>query len=80
MFDSSGTLKKTGSMQSGASSSGGYIPGLPTVPNSQDRTTSYSSNSKMRSGRDLGIGHVEVIIGMDETSITEPKKRRITSG
>ena len=74
-----GTLKKTGSLQSGTSSSGGYIPGLPTVPTSQDGITSYSSDSKSRSGRDLGIGHVEVIIGVDATSITEPKKLRIIS-
>ena len=75
-----GTLKKTGSQQSGMSSSGGYIPGLPTVPSSQGKPTSYRSDSKTRSGRDLGIGPVEVIIGMDETStITEPKKRRIKS-
>ena len=74
-----GTLKKTGSLQSGTSPSGGYIPGLPTVPTSQNGKTSHSSDSKSRSGRDLDIGHVEVIIGMDETSINDPKKRKIKS-
>ena len=74
-----GTLKKTASLQSGASSSGGYIPGLPTVPSSQGAPTSYRSDSKIRGGRGLDIGRVEVIIGIDETSITEPKKRKIIS-
>ena len=60
-------------------SSGGYIPGLPTVPSSQGAPTSYRSDSKIRGGRDLDIGRVEVTIGIDETSITEPKKRKIKS-
>ena len=63
-----GTLKKTASLQSGASSSGGYIPGLPTVPSSQDASTAYHTGSKTQNGKDLGIGRVEVIIGMNETS------------
>ena len=74
-----GTLKKTASLQSGASSSGGYIPGLPTVPSSQGAPTWYRSDTKIRGGRDLDIGRVEVIIGIDETSINEPKKRKIIS-
>ena len=74
-----GTLKKTSSLQSGANSSGGYIPGLPTVPSYQGTPTSFRSDSKTLGGRDLGIGRIEVIIGMDETSITEPKKRKIKS-
>ena len=74
-----GTLKKTASLQSGASSSSGYIPGLPTVPSSQGASKSYRSDSKIRGDRGLDIGRVEVIIGIDETSITEPKKRKIKS-
>ena len=76
-----GTLKKTASPQSGSGSSENplYYLGLPTTPGSKGPSSKYGSGSKTLSGRDLDIGRLEVIIGMDETSITEPKKRKIKS-
>ena len=76
-----GTLKKTASPQSGSGSSENplYYLGLPTTPGSKGPSSKYGSGSKTLSGRDLDIGRLEVIIGMDETSITEPKKRKIIS-
>lgn len=69
-----GTLKKTASPQSGSGSSENplYYLGLPTAPG-------YGSVSKTLGGKDLDIGRLEVIIGMDETSINDPKKRKIIS-
>jgi len=74
-----GTLKKTATPQSGLNSQGTYIPGLPTVPSSQGNAPSYSSDSKLSSQRDLHIGRVEVIVGMDETSIAGSVKQEIKS-
>ena len=76
-----GTLKKTASPQSGSESSENplYYLGLPTTPESKGPASKYGSGAKTLGGRDLDIGRVEVIIGMDETSITEPKKRKIKS-
>ena len=74
-----GTLKKTASPQSGSSPSSGYIPGLPTVPSNQGGIKSYNSSYKTRSGSDLEIGRVEVIIGMNEISITPAVKPQIES-
>ena len=76
-----GTLKKTASPQSGSGSSENplYYLGLPTTPGSKGSSSKYYSDSKTLSGRDLDIGRVEVIIGIDETSINEPKKRKITN-
>jgi len=65
-----GTLKKTAAPQSGIGSSGGYIPGLPTVPSTQGTQPAYGSASQNRNENALEIGRVEVTIGMDETSIT----------
>ena len=74
-----GTLKKSAAPQSGVSSTGGYIPGLPTVPLTQGSPSSYGSSSQNRSENDLDIGRVEVTIGMDETSITGSIKQEIKS-
>ena len=74
-----GTLKKAGTPQSGASSTGGYIPGLPTVPLIRGTQPSYGTSSQNRSDNDLDIGRVEVTIGMDETSITGSVKQEIKS-
>lgn len=76
-----GALKKTASPQSGSGSSENplYYLGLPTTPESKDPARKYGSGSKTLGGRDLGIGRIEVIIGVDETSITEPKKQTIRS-
>ena len=74
-----GTLKKAASPQSGSSPSSGYIPGLPTVPSNQGGIKSYNSSYKTRSGSDLEIGRVEVIIGMNEISITPAVKPQIES-
>ena len=65
-----GTLKKTAALQSGTSSSGEFIPGIPTVPSIRGTQPSYGSASQTRGENDLEIGRVEVTIGMDETSIT----------
>ena len=65
-----GTLKMTAVPQSGIGSSGGYIPGLPTVPSTQGTQPAYGSASQNRNENALEIGRVEVTIGMDETSIT----------
>jgi len=74
-----GTLKKTASPQSGSGSSENplYYLGLPTAPGSKGSSSKYGSGSKTLGGSNLDIGRVEVIIGIDETSITEPKKRKI---
>ncbi|MBC8256645.1 MAG: hypothetical protein H8E85_04975 [Candidatus Marinimicrobia bacterium] len=74
-----GTLKKTATPQTGVSSTGGYIPGLPTVPSTQGSPPSYGSNTQKGSGNDLDIGRVDVTIGMDETSITGSVKQEIKS-
>ena len=74
-----GTLKKAASSQLESGSSGGYIPGLPTVPTNQDVPKSYNSASKTRSDSDFEIGRVEVTIGMDETSITGSVNQEIKS-
>ena len=74
-----GTLKKTASPQSGSGSSENplYYLGLPTAPGSKGSSSKYGSDSKILGGSNLNIGRVEVIIGIDETSINEPKKRKI---
>ena len=76
-----GTLKKTASPQSGSRSSENplYYLGIPSSPESKSSSGKYGSGSKTLGGDDLGIGRIEVIIGMDETSITEPKKQKIKS-
>jgi hypothetical protein len=74
-----GTLKKTAALQSGTNSTGGYIPGLPTVPSTRGTQPSYGTSSQNRSDNDLDIGRVEVTIGMDETSITGSVKQEIKS-
>ena len=61
-----GTLKKTAGLQSATNTQGTYIPGLPTVPSSQDRI--HDHRSKNSSGNGLEIGRVDVIIGMNETT------------
>ena len=65
-----GTLKKAAALQSGTSSSGEFIPGIPTVPSIRGTRSSWGSASQTRGGNDLEIGRVEVNIGMDKTSIT----------
>ena len=74
-----GTLKKTSKSQSGVSSTGGYIPGLPTVPSNRGTQPLYGSASQTRGEIDLGIGRVEVTIVMDETSITPSVNQEIKS-
>ena len=74
-----GTLEKTSSPQSATNSSGTYIPGLPTVPSNQGVTPSYNSGSKTHPESDVEIGRVEVIVGMNETSINGSIKQEIRS-
>ncbi|SVD56343.1 uncharacterized protein METZ01_LOCUS409197, partial [marine metagenome] len=75
-----GTLKKTATPQSGLNSQGTYIPGLPTVPSNQSSTPLYnSSDPKISSINELHIGRVEVIVGMNETSINGSVKQEIKS-
>jgi len=74
-----GTLKKAAALQSGTSSSGEFIPGIPTVPSIRGTRSSWGSASQTRGGNDLEIGRVEVTIGMDKTSITIPLKQEIKS-
>ena len=64
-----GTLKKTTAPQSGTNTQGTYIPGLPTVPSSRDRIALYGSDSKKSSDSGLEVGRVDVIVGMNETSL-----------
>ena len=65
-----GTLKKTAALQSGTSSSGEFFPGIPTVPSIRGTQPSYGSSSQSRSDNDLDIGRIEVIIELDEASIS----------
>ena len=74
-----GTLKKTAAPQSGIGSSGGYIPGLPTVPSTQGTQPAYGSASQNRNENALEIGRVEVTIRMDETSNFVSVKQEIIS-
>ena len=74
-----GTLKNSAALQSGTSPSVGYIPGLPTLPSNQGSQLSNNIRNQNRSGNDLDIGRVDVIIGMDETSITGSIKQEIKS-
>ena len=74
-----GTLKKTSAPQSGVGSSGGYIPGLPTVPSTQGTQPAYGSASQNRNENALEIGRVEVTIRMDETSNFVSVKQEIIS-
>ena len=61
-----GTLKKSSTPQSGVSPTGGYIPGLPTVPSTGGtQQPSYGATSQTQSGNELNIGMVYVTIRMD---------------
>ena len=72
-----GTLKKTSVPQSGSNSASGYIPGLPTVPSNQSGPKSNNLGSKGPNESDLEIGRVDILIGMNETSITPSVKPNI---
>lgn len=74
-----GIMKKSSTPQSGVSSTGGYIPGLPTVPSTRRTQQPYGEDSQYRGGNDLEIGRVEVTIGLDETSSTGSIKQEIKS-
>ena len=76
-----GTLKKTASPQSGSGLPNDplYYLGLPTAPESKGLSNIQNLGSKKSSGSDFDIGRVEVIIGMDETSLTPSIKPEITS-
>ena len=74
-----GTLKKSATPQSGTGPSVGYIPGLPTVPSSQGSRPSNNIRNQSRSGNNLDIGRVEVIIELDETSISGSVKQQMKS-
>ena len=74
-----GTLKKTAALQSGASSSGEFFPGIPTVPSIRGTQPSYGSSSQSRSDNDLDIGRIEVIIELDEASISVSVKQQMKS-
>jgi len=52
---------------------------LPTVPSTQGTQPSYDTSSQNRSKNDLGIGRVEVTIGIDETSGAVLVKQEIKS-
>lgn len=72
-----GVLKKNTDMNSGNNINGTYIPGLPTVPSTQNKNTKFTRQGNSTS--DLNIGRVDVIIGMDESSITPSIKPQIIS-
>ena len=74
-----GTLKKTATPQSGTSSSGEFFPGIPTVPSIRGTQPSYGSSSQSRSDNDLDIGRIEVIIELDEASISVSVKQQMKS-
>ena len=74
-----GTLKKTAALQSGTSSSGEFFPGIPTVPSIRGTQPSYGSSSQSRSDNDLDIGRIEVIIELDEASISVSVKQQMKS-
>ena len=74
-----GTLKKSATPQSGTGPSVGYIPGLPTVPSTQGTQPAYGSASQSRNENALEIGRVEVIIELDEASISGSVNQQIKS-
>jgi len=74
-----GTLNKTAALQSGTSSSGEFIPGIPTIPSIRGTQSPYGSASQTRGENDLEIGRVEVIIEFDETSISGSVKQQMKS-
>ena len=76
-----GTLKKADENKADANSSIGYIPGLPTVPSSQNTqlNPNLSKNSKNIPQNSLEIGRVDVTIGMDDNSINGAIKQEIKS-
>ena len=75
-----GTLKQTPNLQSSNNQST-YIPGLPTVPstNTSAQKPFLSNNSKSTNNKNLNIGRVDVIIGLDESSINGSIKQEIKS-
>ena len=76
----SGTLKKADTNKTSDAPSIGYIPGLPTVPSSQNtKLNPNSSNTEKEAQKSLEIGRVEVTIGMDENSIDGAVKQEVKS-
>ena len=73
-----GTLKQTPKLQSSTNQST-YIPGLPTVPSTNTQKSFLPSNSKSTNNKNLNIGRVDVIIGLDESSINGSIKQEIKS-
>ena len=76
-----GTLKKTGSLQSGSGANDELFRtmGLEISPSPKSPTSASDPRRKSLSAKDYDIGRVEVTIGLDETSITESEKVEIKS-
>ena len=76
-----GTLKKTGSLQSGSGATDELFRtmGLEISPSPKSPTSASDPRRKSLSAKDYDIGRVEVTIGLDETSITESEKLEIKS-
>ena len=76
-----GTLKKAESNKTDANPAMGYIPGLPTVPSTQNTqlNPNRSKNNTNLPQNSLEIGRVDVTIGLDDNSINGAVKQEIKS-
>ena len=76
-----GTLKKAESNKTDNNPTMGYIPGLPTVPSTQNTqlNPNPSKNNTNKSQNNLEIGRVDVTIGLDDNSINGAVKQEIKS-
>ena len=76
-----GTLKKAESNKIDANPAIGYIPGLPTVPSTQNTqlNPNRSKNNTNLPQNNLEIGRVDVTIGLDDNSINGAVKQEIKS-
>jgi len=74
-----GTLKNTNKTTSPSNMSETFIPGLPTVPSNQGNSLTYGSSKEKINTNNLNIGRVDIIIGMNATSINGSIKQEIKS-
>ena len=74
-------IKKAESNKADASQSMGYIPGLPTVPSTQNTQLNPNTlkNNANLPQNNLEIGRVDVTIGLDDNSINGAVKQEIKS-
>ena len=73
-----GVIKKTSEPLSGINNQGTYIPGIPTIPSSEN-SISYGNKSKKNNENNLEVGRVDVIVGISEASIDGSIKQEIKS-